>query len=78
MPAALDQIAKEAMDLTPHQKLALAGLLLVSAEAEETHPEADAAWETEIRERIRAIDDGKVAGVGYDEVMRAAETQLSE
>jgi putative addiction module component (TIGR02574 family) len=76
MPKALDEIAKEAMDLPPRQRLALAELLLESADAA-ADPEAEAAWESEIRDRIRAIDEGRVAGVAYEEVMREAEKRLS-
>ena len=59
------------MDLPPRQKLALAEFLLESAEAA-ADPEAEAAWDSEIRDRIRAIDEGRVAGVPYEEVMRLA------
>ena len=76
MPTTLEQITKEAMDLPLRQKLALAGFLLESAESA-TDPEAESAWENEIRDRIRAIDEGRVAGVSYDDVMRAAEQQLA-
>jgi putative addiction module component (TIGR02574 family) len=75
MPAALEQIAKDAMDLSPRQKLALAEFLMESAEGA-GDPEADIAWDREIRERIRAIDEGRVVGVSYEEVMRAAEARL--
>lgn len=76
MPKALDEIAKEAMDLPPRQRLALAEFLLESADAA-ADPEAEAGWESEIRDRIRAIDEGRVAGVAYEEVMREAENRLS-
>ena len=76
MPKALDEIAKEAMDLPPRQRLALAEFLLESADAA-ADPEAEAAWESEIRDRIRAIDEGGVVGVAYEEVMREAEKRLS-
>ena len=75
MPATLEQVTKEAMDLPPRQKLALAEFLLESAEAA-ADPEAEAAWDSEIRDRIRAIDEGRVAGVSYDDVMRSAEARL--
>ena len=75
MPTTLEQVTKEAMDLPPRQKLALAEFLLESAEAA-ADPEAEAAWDSEIRDRIRAIDDGRVAGVPYEEVMRLAEERL--
>ncbi len=75
MPTTLEQVTKEAMDLPPRQKLALAEFLLESAEAA-ADPEAEAAWDSEIRDRIRAIDEGRVAGVPYEEVMRLAEERL--
>ena len=72
MPTALERVTNEAMDLPPRQKLALAEFLLESADAA-ADPEAEAAWDTEICDRIRAIDDGRVSGVAYEEVMRAAQ-----
>ncbi len=75
MPTALEQVTKEAMDLPPRQKLALAEFLLQSAEAA-GDPEAESAWDAEIGERIRAINEGRVAGIAYADVMRAAESRL--
>ena len=76
MPKALEEVTKEAMDLPPRQRLALAGFLLESADAA-ADPEAEAAWDSEIRDRIRAIDEGRVTGVAYEDVMRAAERRLA-
>lgn len=75
MPATLEQITKEAMDLPPRQKFALAESLLASADGA-TDPEAEAGWDFEIRDRIRAIDDGRVVGLSYEDVMRSAEARL--
>ena len=72
MPTTLEQVTKDAMDLAPRQKLALAEFLLESADAA-TDPEAEAAWDSEIRDRIRAVDEGRVTGIAYEDVMRAAE-----
>ena len=76
MPTALERVTKEAMDLSPLHKLALAEFLLARADAA-TDPEAEAAWDSEIRDRIRAIDEGRVTGVSYEDVMRAAERRLA-
>jgi putative addiction module component (TIGR02574 family) len=75
MPKPLEEVTKDAMDLPPRQRLALAELLLGSADTA-ADPDAEAAWDSEIRDRIRAIDEGGVTGIPYDEVMRAAETRL--
>jgi putative addiction module component (TIGR02574 family) len=76
MPKALEEVTKEAMDLPVRQRLALAELLLESADAV-TDPDAEAAWDSELRDRIRAIDEGRVTGAPYEEVMRAAERLLA-
>jgi putative addiction module component (TIGR02574 family) len=75
MLTALEQVTKEAMDLPPRQRLALAEFLLESTDAA-ADPEAEAAWDAEIRDRIRAIDQGRVTGVAYEDVMRASESRL--
>jgi putative addiction module component (TIGR02574 family) len=75
MPTALEQVTKEAMDLPPREKLALAEFLIASTEGA-ADPGAEAAWDTEIRDRIRAIEEGRVTGIAYADVMRAAEGRL--
>jgi putative addiction module component (TIGR02574 family) len=64
------------MDLPPRQRLALAEFLLESADPA-ADSEAEAKWDSEIRDRIRAIDEGHVSGVAYEDVMRAAERRLA-
>jgi len=76
MAKPLEEVTKDAMGLPPRQRLALAELLLGSADTA-ADPDAEAAWDSEIRDRIRAIDEGHIAGVPYDEVMRAAQTRLA-
>ncbi len=75
MAVSFETIAKEALDLTPRQRLKLAEVLLVSAEGE---PESDclAAWDAEIQERILAIDEGRETGIPFEEVMVAADKLL--
>jgi putative addiction module component (TIGR02574 family) len=75
MPNGLEQVTKDAMSLSPRQRLALAEFLIESAAAAD--PEAEAAWESEICDRIRGIDEGRVEGVSYEDVMHAAEARLA-
>ena len=75
LPIGLEQVTKHAMDLPPRQKLALAEFLLESADAA-SDPEAEGAWDAELRDRICAIDEGRVVGVSYGDVMRSAEARL--
>jgi putative addiction module component len=76
MPKALEEVTKEAMDLPPRQRLALASLLIESADAA-SDPDAETAWDSEIRDRIRAIDEGRVTGIAYSDVMRKTEQRLA-
>jgi putative addiction module component (TIGR02574 family) len=71
-----EEITKAAMDLPSRQRLALASVLLESADAA-SDPNAETAWDSEIRDRIQAIDEGRVTGVAYEEVMREAQRRLS-
>ena len=74
---AIEEITKDAMSLPLDQRLALAGVLLESAKGA-SDPEAEAAWDSEIRDRIQAIDAGRVRGVSYEDVMREAQTRLAQ
>ena len=76
MPSSMEQVTKDALGLSSRQRLMLAELLLESNETE-IQSEADAAWDVEIQERIRAIDEGRVAGVPHEDVMQAADKLLA-
>ena len=76
MAKAMEEVTQEALNLPLQQRLALAGFFLESAEAA-PDPEAEAAWEAEIRDRMQAIDEGRVAGVPYEDVLREAESRLA-
>lgn len=76
MPDTLEQIFKDAMDLSPCQRLALAELLLESVKTVNDLG-FGIVWEIEIRDRVRAIDEERVTGVSYEDVMRAAEGRLA-
>ena len=76
MPKALEEITKDAMELPARQRLALAEFLLESTDGA-ADPDAEAAWDAEVSDRIRAIDEGRVTGVAYEDVMAAAEKRLA-
>lgn len=77
MPKALDEVTKDALELAPRQRLALAEFLLESADSAPADPDAEAEWDAEIRDRVQAIDEGRVIGVAYEQVMREAERRLA-
>jgi predicted GTPase len=76
MPATLEDITRQVMQLSARQRLVLAGFLLEMSDASDI-AEVDEAWEKEIQDRINAVDRGSVAGISYSDVMREADQRLA-
>jgi len=76
MPATLENITRQVLELPARQRLALAGFLLEMGDVPDD-PEVDEAWEQEIQSRIRAVDSGAVSGISHNDVMREAESRLA-
>ena len=72
MTTSIEDLTREALQLSPRQRVALAGFLL-EIDDSSSDPEIDSAWEHEIQDRITAIDSGSVIGIPYNDVMRAAD-----
>lgn len=75
MAMALEDLTREALQLSSRQRLALAGFLLELDRSSES-PSSESDWEREILSRIEEIDSGVAKGIPYSEVMRAAEDRL--
>ena len=75
MSATLEDVTRDALDLAPRQRIALAGFLLEIAE-QSPPPDVDDAWDEEVRARIRAIDAGLVHGIPYQQVLHEVEQRL--
>jgi putative addiction module component (TIGR02574 family) len=76
MAASFETITKEALDLTPRQRLKLAEVLLVSADGE-SEWDCQSEWNTEIEARIQAINQGRETGIPFEEVMATADKLLA-
>ena len=76
MSKAFEEIAKEATQLSRQQRLELANLLLEMNDGL-AETELSATWEQEILARIRAVDEGRVEGAAFEDVMREAEGRLT-
>jgi putative addiction module component (TIGR02574 family) len=76
MATIIEEITKKVLDLPRHLRLALVRLLL-----DLVHPgtggEIDAAWDEEIRARVKAVDEGRVAGVPYDQIKKEMAERFS-
>ena len=71
----LEDIASEALLLPKDQRFTLAHRILSSVEPE-VKTEAEDAWATEIRERIRRYDAGLTSGVPGREVFAELDKKL--
>ena len=75
MSTALEAITKQAVDLPRHQRLALARFLI-----EMDDPAADEdvqqAWDAEISERVRAVQEGRTEGIPYEQVLARVDLRL--
>ena len=63
------EILREALELPPAARAALAGSLIDSLETD-VDEDAEAQWDTEIARRIGEIDAGMVTLVPWDEARR--------
>jgi len=62
-------LLKEAMELPPEARAALAGSLIDSLD-DQVDEDAELAWDAEIARRIRELDEGKVKLVPWAEARR--------
>jgi putative addiction module component (TIGR02574 family) len=67
--ARIEELTREAVSLPKEQRLALARVLL-DLEPAGSLAEVERSWDEEIRARIKAVDEGRVTGITYDDVRR--------
>jgi putative addiction module component (TIGR02574 family) len=77
MPKTLTEIARDAAELPPPDRLKLARILLDLAE-ESTLPaeEVQSTWDEEIERRLLELRSGAARGVPLDEAKRRIEARL--
>lgn len=69
MATSIEEITKGIVDLPRHQRLALVRLLL-DLDRPGSAEEIDSAWDEEIRARVKAVDEGRVAGISYEQIKK--------
>jgi putative addiction module component (TIGR02574 family) len=63
MPATLEAITQDVLDLPNHQRLALAPIIL---DLDGGPADAEAAWDAEILARLKAYDEGRLETVSWE------------
>jgi putative addiction module component (TIGR02574 family) len=69
MDKTLEKIAKEAATMTRQERLTLVRLLLDLDQPVKGNEIVD-AWDGEIRARVKAVNEGRVSGIPYDEIKK--------
>ena len=72
MPATVEQVTHEALNLSEKERAALAHALLRSLDVSDEKSEVEAAWTAEITRRAERVRQGKAKGKPAEEVFRAA------
>jgi putative addiction module component (TIGR02574 family) len=72
----LEDVTREAIDLPRHQRLALARLL-IELEDPGSETDVEAVWEAEILARVRAVEEGRVEGIPYEQVLARVDRRLT-
>jgi hypothetical protein len=78
MSRALEEVAREAIELSQEERLVLARILLEGCDLP-GYPinEAEQTWEEEIADRIRAIDSGTVKARSWEDVLGDVDRRLA-
>ena len=69
MATELNQIIRDALELSDSERATLAGLLIESLEvAQDVNPDVEAAWVAEAERRWQEIESGAVKTIPWEEV----------
>jgi putative addiction module component (TIGR02574 family) len=75
MSKAFEEVKDQALQLSREERLELACLLL-DLDQQEANPAIEAAWEEEIRARVQAVEEGRVKGIPYGQVLDRVNRRL--
>jgi putative addiction module component (TIGR02574 family) len=67
MATPIEKITQELVELSPHERLTLLRLLL-DLDQPSKGGEIEKAWDQEIRARVKAVDEGRVSGIPYEQI----------
>jgi putative addiction module component (TIGR02574 family) len=70
MATTIERIAQEAAELTRHERLTLVRLPLDFDQPSSNGAEIANTWESEIRARVKAVDERRVSGVPYEQIKK--------
>jgi putative addiction module component (TIGR02574 family) len=69
MATPIEKITQEVVELSRRERLTLVRLLL-DLDQPPKGEEIEKAWDQEIRARVKAVDEGRVSGIPYDQIQQ--------
>lgn len=73
----IEDLTAELIRLPKSERLEIVRFLLFLDNRSLDSEEVDSAWEQEITDRIRAVDDGTAIGLDYDHAMQTIEEHFA-
>ncbi len=77
MTTSAKELIKQALALSPEERVELADTLLASVD-DFASPEIEAAWREEIERRMKDFEEGRIKGIPSEEVFAKARALLDE
>jgi putative addiction module component (TIGR02574 family) len=75
MATPIEKITQEVIELSRLERLTLVRLLL-DLDQPSKGGEIEKAWDQEIRARVKAVDDGRVSGITYDQIRQEIKSRF--
>ncbi len=72
----IEKLTTELIGLPKRERLEIVRFLLFLDDLSLDSDDTDFAWEKEITDRVRAIDEGTAVGIDYDKAMRKIEKRF--
>ncbi len=72
----IEKLTTELIKLPKRERLEIVRFLLFLDNRSSDSDDIDSAWEKEIGNRVRAVEEGTAMGMDYDKAMRKIETRF--
>jgi hypothetical protein len=73
----IEKLTTELIGLPKRERLEIVRFLLFLDNRSSDSDDTESAWEKEITDRIRAVDEGTAIGIDYDTAMRKIEQRFT-
>lgn len=78
MQITIEELTSELIQLPKRERLEIARFLLFLDNHPPDTSDVCSSWETEIKDRVRAVDDGTAVGIDYDDALKQIRARLTQ